>query len=121
MTKYRHTPEMGEISGTDGGYEKCCQDMLEAGCKYLDEHPDMEIKVSGFQGVFGIVYPDNDDTAELIKVILKASESSPGVAEATGAQIHQIIMILIYVKQHGWDAYVEQTIKNESMGDDQDE
>lgn len=112
QTKYRHTPAMGEISGMGGEHEKICQDMLEAGCKFLDDHPDMEIKVSGFQGVFGVVYADNEETQELINTIVKASKS-----EANGAQIHQVIMILIYIKQHGWDSYVAEAIKNESMGE----
>ena len=36
--EYRHTEDMGEISGFGGGYEKLCQDMLNAGVRILNRH-----------------------------------------------------------------------------------
>ena len=91
---------MDEISGMGGSYEKLCQDMLEAGVEWIMEHESFEFAASGHQGVVGIIYPDNEDTAELIRVIVKATNG-----EATPAMVHAVMLRLNYIAQHGWSAY----------------
>lgn len=42
MTEFKHTDDMGEISGFGGGYEAACQNMLSAGVKWLNEHQNAD-------------------------------------------------------------------------------
>ena len=53
---WKHTPEMGEISGFGGGYEEACQQMLHQGVAYLvslgERRPEFEVET--YRGVFGI-------------------------------------------------------------------
>lgn len=110
---YRHTPAMGEISGfsTDGEqgafYEETCQKMLEAGVSWILGHPAFEFDAEGYQNIVGIVYPNNPDTQELMRTIIDASKKSPdGPVEATGAQVHAVMLRLGYIATHGWPKYV---------------
>lgn len=105
---YRHTPEMGEISGFGGGYEKTCQDMLEAGVEWMLEHPEFEFSAEGYQGAVGLVYANNEETQELMHVIVNASKNKDGAPEADGAQIHGIMQRLGFIANNGWHAYVAQ-------------
>lgn len=126
---YRHTPEMGEISGfgRDGDpqgikYEECCQDMLEAGVKWVHAHPDADLKIGAIQNVIGLVWTEGD-AAELEKVVVEASRSEPdedGVrhVEATGAMVHTILSRLFYIRHEGWDKYVEELQKQMRGGDE---
>ena len=50
---YRHSPDMGEISGFGGGYEILCQDMLNAGVVWLDRHPRAKLAISTIDNVYG--------------------------------------------------------------------
>ena len=97
---YRHTPDMGEISGFGGGYEACCQDMLEAGVKWLDTHPDCDLKGHSFKNVTGIMIPDNADAEALSKAVIDAAKG-----EVTGAMHHVVMQRLFYIKFNGWDSY----------------
>jgi hypothetical protein len=91
---------MGEISGFGGGYESCCQDMLEAGMRWLTEHkdPDLQGKVS--PQIFGILIPESEDAKALEKAVLDAAKG-----EATGAMHHAVMSRLFWISKNGWDAY----------------
>ena len=103
---YRHTEEMGEISGFGGGYEELCQDMLEAGVKLLVENPDMDPHFKGYEGIYGIIDADNEDGRKLSEVIINASND-----ECTGAMHQAAIMRLLYISKHGWDRYCKEVIE----------
>lgn len=101
---FRHTPDMGEISGFGGGYESCCQDMLEAGVKWLLEkhQTDVQPKLEGygFKNVTGIFVADSDDAKALERVILDAAKG-----EATGAMHQAVMQRLFFIAKNGWDEY----------------
>lgn len=103
---YRHTPDMGEISGFGGGYEECCQDMLEAGVKWLDEHPDADIVVLENPNITGFIWEGTPDTEELTKAVIAAAKG-----EATGAMHHTVMARLAFIKKRGWDTYCDELRK----------
>lgn len=102
MTTYRHTPDMGEISGFGGGYEACCQDMLEAGVKWLDDnhHDDLELKATTYKNVYGIFNSESDEAKALDKVVIDASKG-----ECTGAMHQAVMSRLFFIAKNGWDKY----------------
>lgn len=99
---YRHTPDMGEIGGFGGGYEACCQDMLEAGVKWLNEHTNPDLKATEFENVFGILTTESDDAKAMEKVVLAAAKG-----EATSAQHHAVMSRLFFIAKNGWDTYCQ--------------
>ena len=104
VQRYRHTPDMGEISGFGGGYEKCCQDMLEAGVLWMtgqDKAPDLHGHT--FKNIYGLFKADSDDAKAMEKVVLDAAGG-----DATGAMHHAVMSRLFYINQHGWDRYCEE-------------
>lgn len=104
---YRHTNDMGEISGFGGGYEECCQDMLEAGVKWLEGHPQQrDLQASGFKGVYGLLKIDSKDGKELETAVLNAAKG-----EATGAMHHAVMSRLFFIAKNGWEKYCEE-LKN---------
>lgn len=107
--EYRHTEEMGEISGFGGGYENCCQDMLEAGMNWLTSRPDANLEGHSFKGIYGLMVPDSDDAKELDKVVIDASGG-----EASGAMHHAVMGRLFWISKNGWDKYVEELTKKEA-------
>lgn len=100
MATYRHTADMGEISGFGGGYEAACQDMLEAGVKWLDEHKAPVLQAKVVANVFGILTPESDDAKALEAAVLKAVGN-----DCTGAMHHAVMSRLFYIAKNGWDAY----------------
>ena len=110
-TTYRHTPDMGEISGFGGGYEECCQDMLEAGVNHImtQKLGGEDIALRGFEGVFGLVFPDNKPTEELNNIIRDAAKG-----EGTGAMTHTVMLRLGFIAKNGWDKYCEELRQRES-------
>lgn len=90
IMEYRHTPDMGEISGFGGGYEKACQDMLEAGVKWLHEHPDAAIRLVQYKGIFGVVKEDSEDTKALSKAVTAVCD------DCSGAMHHGVMSRLAY-------------------------
>lgn len=108
---YRHTPDMGEISGFGGGYEDCCQDMLEAGVKHILEHKlsGGDVQLHGFKGIYGLCFPDNEPTKELEKAVLDASEG-----EATGAMHQAVMERLAWIAQHSWEEYCAELRKDKA-------
>lgn len=117
---YRHSKKMGEISGWGGdgdpqggdGYEKCCQDMLEAGVKWLIDNPDCDLKIRSYHDVFGFVESLSDDAKALEATIVGASKN-----EATGAMVHGVMARLWFIRGNGWDKYCEELIKEEGEPD----
>jgi hypothetical protein len=106
---FRHSPDMGEISGFGGGYEKCCQDMLEAGVRWLRAHAKADLQGHGFTGVYGFFVPDSDDAEALEQVVLAAAKG-----EATGAMHHAVMGRLFWIAKNGWDAYCAELRKPEA-------
>lgn len=97
--KYQHSPDMGEISGFGGGYEEMCQRMLDAGLRWLDEHPDSDPQFGGFKGVFGLITETNDDARALNEAVLAVCR------DCTGAMHQAVIQRCLYVKANGWEKY----------------
>ena len=108
MTKkiYRHTPEMGEISGFGGDYEKTCQDMLEAGVKWLEANKDKKKDLKGktFENVYGIFEADSEAAKDMEKAVMEPVKGQG----ATGAMHHAVMENLFYIAKVGWDKYVEE-------------
>lgn len=105
---YRHTEDMGEISGFGGGYESCCQDMLEAGVQWITEHPDCDLKGHGFKGVTGIFVEDSPDAEALALVSTNAAKG-----EATGAMHEAVMRRLFFIRYNGWEKYCDEIRKYE--------
>jgi hypothetical protein len=122
--RFRHTPDMGEISGFGAGYEECCQDMLEAGVKWLDRKKQAGtapgIEGHSYKGVYGVMVPDSADAKELSDVICKAATRDGQNPErgATGA-MHQAVMArLFFIDKNGWDKYRAELRAHEASGGD---
>jgi hypothetical protein len=115
---------MGEISGFGDSsdpqgaiYEKCCQDMLEAGVHWIIDHPDAKLEIMTNPNVTGLFKSNTPETVELEKAVLDASfDPKTGHKEATGAQMHAVMMRLLYIAGHGWDKYVLELSKPEEDG-----
>ena len=104
--EYKHTPAMGEISGFGGTYEDGCQTMLDAGVKWLNDHPDAELKMTVNPSIIGLLNEDSEDAKKLGKFIVSAADKVHPNGGVTGA-LHQYVMArLMYIKTHGWDVYV---------------
>jgi len=88
---FRHTPDMGEISGFGGNYEKMCQDMLAAGVKWLHRRAQK----TAFPNIYNEKY--------LSKVIVDASKG-----ECTGAMHDNIMQKLVFIARFGWAKYCDE-------------
>lgn len=97
---FRHTPDMGEISGFGGGYESCCQDMLEAGVKWLNKNRNADVKVLESPQIYGIIKEGTPETEQLSKAVLDGAKG-----EATGAMHHAVMSRLAFIAKNGWDVY----------------
>lgn len=97
---YRHTDDMPEISGFGGGYESICQNMLEAGVKWLTDHPSAKLEGHTFKGIYGVFTPDSDDAKAMDKAVIDAADGN-----ATGAMHHAVMSRLFWISKNGWDAY----------------
>lgn len=107
MTTYRHTPEMGEISGFGGAYEKACQDMLEAGVKWLRAQPEqpVDLQFKGFKGVFGVCDASNENAQKLDEAISAACDDYSSLMH------HSVIQRLFYINTNGWQAYCDYLVR----------
>lgn len=105
---FRHTPDMGEISGFGGGYEQCCQDMLEAGVNWFVARETIPaLEGHTYANVFGIFQADSEDAKELERVVLEAAKG-----EATGAMHHAVMSRLFYIAKNGWASYCAELRKD---------
>ncbi len=99
--KREYTNDMDEISGFGGGYEDTCRTMVLAGCEWFDKHPQAEPKFHSYKDVTGLIIEDNGDAKALLKTISDAME------DCTGAMVHAAISHIMYIKNNGWEKYVE--------------
>ncbi len=98
---YRHTPDMGEISGFGGPYEEQCQTMLAAGARYIaTANRKLNLTFDTNENVFGIIIPNSQDAEDLYNVVLHSVERN-----CTGAMMHAVIQRLQYINNKGWDDY----------------
>jgi hypothetical protein len=113
MSDYKHTPDMGEISGFGGGYEANCQTMFDAGVKWVMDNKVSvnDIKAHTYSGVYGLVIPDNDVAKALDKVI------TDSVDDCTGAMVHAVTLRVAAVARLGWDEYCKQCREHAAKGD----
>lgn len=110
MSKYVWTPEMGEISGFGGGYEATCRAMLVAALEWLDAHPQIDPRFYGYQGIYGIISEDNEDAKALSEAAV-----APSGGDCTGAMHQAVITSALWIRKHGWDAYVQQMSRKEDQ------
>lgn len=99
---YEFTNEMGEISGFGGGYEACCRKMLKAALEWFDANPDAEPEFRSYEGVYGVLPPNNEKAEELSKAVIEASGN-----DCTGAMHQAVIQSAFWILQNGWEKYVE--------------
>jgi hypothetical protein len=97
------TEDMREISGFGGAYERCCREMVRAGLKWFDEHPDAKPQFKGYRGVVGLLMDDNDDAKALSKAVCEPAEANGG---ATGAMHQAAVGHVLLIRKQGWAAYV---------------
>lgn len=97
---YEFTADMREISGFGGDYEKCCRKMLKAGLEWLTLNPHADPQFSTYNNIYGIINEDNEDAKALSKVI--AGDFNP-----SGAMMQAVCSSVIWIKNNGWGAYVE--------------
>lgn len=111
--EYKHTEDMGEISGFGGGYEAVCQNMLDAGVKWLNEHPEANPDYKEFANIYGVTTDENDDMKALQDVLVKASGN-----DCTGAMMQAVSGRLMFIKKNGWDKYCSELRKKEGEESD---
>lgn len=99
---FRHTEDMGEISGFGGGYEQACQDMLEAGCKWIEANKSAKLEGHSYRGVYGLMVADSDDAKAMEAAVMAACE------DCSGAMHHAVMSRLFYIAKNGWDKYCEE-------------
>lgn len=104
---YIFTKEMGEISVFGGRYEQACQRMLQAGLRYFDENPKSDPKYHGYDGVYGIIFEDNNDAKALTKAVTE------GETDCTGAMHQAVVSHCLFIKRKGWAEYVKQLTERE--------
>lgn len=109
--EYKHTEDMGEISGFGGGYEAACQNMLDAGVKHLLAHPEKAPNYKEFKNIYGLTTDENPDAKELQDVLLKASGG-----DCTGAMMQAVMSRVMFIKKNGWDKYCSELRKKEGEG-----
>lgn len=109
---YRHTEDMGEISGFGGGYEETCQKMLEAGVIWLSQHPNADLRGHEFAGITGIFTPESDDAKEMEKAAMEACNN-----DCSGAMHHTVMSRLFYIAANGWTKYCEELRKRKAERD----
>ena len=110
MTEYRHTQEMGEISGFGGDYETTCQNMLNAGVQWLMENKDANLQGHSFSGIFGILIADSDEAKSMEAAMMSAT----GGDGCSGAMHHAVMARLFYIAKNGWEKYCAEVLAGEA-------
>lgn len=110
--EYKHTEDMGEISGFGGDYEAACQQMLHQGVVWLNEHPEAKESLEGrtLNGIYGLFISNNDVTQELEDAVCK---DIPG-GGPTGAMVQAVMTRLFYISARGWEEYCAACRKSEN-------
>ena len=96
---YKHTPEMGEISGFGGSYEEACQIMLDAGVKWIQTNTHDDLKAKTLKNAYGLLEPTSEQAKALEKAILEPVE------DATGGMHQAVMQRLFFIAKHGWGKY----------------
>lgn len=112
MKDYIWEEWMSEISGFGGGYEHTCRDMLFAGIKWLEEHPDDDPQIASSPQIFGVIDTQNEDAKDLVDTIVAASGG-----DCTGAMVHAVMRHLWYIRNRGWEAYKGEMDMRKEHGD----
>lgn len=109
---YKHTPDMGEISGYSkqdaigAEYEEVCQQMLQLGCEYINAHPDEEVAYGDLDGVIGFYKPNNDFTQQMMDHIVTTVVVERGPEkEPSSVMCHMVLKRCMVVAAVGWDEY----------------
>lgn len=105
-SKYEYTPEMGEISGFGGGYEKACRNMVIAGLEWCDQQPSVDLSYKEFQGVYGLTTGESDDMKTMQQVMFEASGK-----DCTGAMMQACMGHIMAIRKNSWDWYVAEMSK----------
>ena len=106
-TEYKHTKDMGQISGFGGNYEDVCQQMLHNGVLFLGRRSAADVKVLESPQIFGVVQLEGDDAQALEDAVMD------GIEDATGAMHHSVMSRLAWINKNGWDAYCDELRKSE--------
>jgi hypothetical protein len=106
--EYVYHKDAGEISGFGGGYEEDCRNMVIAGMKWLETHPDAKLSYKEFKNVYGLTTDQSPDLEEMQKVINEAIGN-----EATGAMMQACTGHIMAAKKMGWGAYMEKMVEKE--------
>lgn len=110
---YKHTEDMGEISGFGGGYEATCQQMLHNGVKFLESKTEnADVRVLENPSIFGIVKLEGEDADALEAAVMD------GIEDCTGAMHHAVMGRLAYINKNGWDKYCTALREHEAKGGD---
>lgn len=105
---YEFTEGMGEISGFGGGYEECCRVMLKAALEWMDVHPDANPRYSSLENVFGLLRSEEEAAKKMDRAMMDAAVREFGERGApTGAMHHAVVLLALWIKAHGWDAFVK--------------
>ena len=84
--------------------------MLDAGVKWLKRFPEArgQVKWSGFKNVYGLIRPTTGWARSLEQCLVQAPVKRMGQRwSPSGAQVHALIEILLYIEVHGWDRYCQ--------------
>ena len=96
---YKHTPDMGEISGFGGVYEASCQAAFDAAVKWL------------VANMHANLHPESADASSdrktITDVMISAVDDACPGAGLTGIQAGEVIGRCRWIQAHGWKAYVE--------------
>jgi hypothetical protein len=109
LAQYKFTPEMGEISGFGGGYEKTCQCMLDMGLRWFDANQEADPRFQGGENIYGVIKENNEDAEQLSKAVVAGS-----FGDCTGAMHQAVISSILWIRKNGWNKYVEAMTKEEN-------
>ena len=101
---YKHTPDMGEITGFGGLYEESCQTALDAGVKWLEEKEPTFLATLANPFAIGNVMVNRKAITDAMYSAVE--EACPG-AGLTDAQVTEVMGRCRWIQKHGWNAYVE--------------
>jgi len=108
MTKIISIKNITEISGfgKHTGYEKACQNMLQAGFVFLETHKDKrKLEATAIENIYGVIDLKSKKAKELSQAVCKAHP------DCTGA-MHQAVMgHLFYIAKNGVDKWKEEIKK----------
>jgi len=109
--EYKHTEDMGEISGFGGGYEAGCQQMLHNGVKFLVERNkkdlQTDIKLITYKNIYGLCDLEGKDAEAFDAAVMKDMD------DCTGAMHQAVVSRLHWINKHSWNEYCIELRKKE--------